>query len=59
MFVASDLKRDLGTGALYCCASRSITMNPILCRVPAYWFPGFPSPTIAFIFAKRILAGQK
>ena len=30
-------------------ASSSTTANPTLCRVPRYFAPGLPSPTIAFI----------
>src|ERR1700704_5530649 len=29
-------------------ASSSTTSKPTLCRVPLYWEPGLPSPTIAF-----------
>ena len=29
-------------------ANRSRTIQPTLCRVPAYWLPGFPSPTTSF-----------
>ena len=32
-------------------ASRSSTIQPTLCRVSAYWLPGFPRPTTSFTIA--------
>src|SRR5438270_10119944 len=34
-------------------ASSSTTAKPMLCRVPVYFGPGLPNPTIAFIDAIR------
>jgi len=40
---------SLNSGKLFSSAKLLIILNPILCRVNSYFFPGFPSPAIIII----------